>query len=192
MAEKQIVVSSLAKEVGLSTMLVLRPKATDMFEISLQQCGAPQNNDIYICDMKGIEDCSGSFVDEFILKWLKRIRNTDNSLFVLKNVNEDVLYTITSALNLRNKLDMDSMVLLLFQNGEYQAISDKLEKNVREVFDLMRNGQKVTARLISDKFSIELNSAGNRLKKLYDAHLAVRLEQSVENGGKFEYYLPLI
>ena len=111
---------------------------------------------------------------------------------MLKNVNEDVLYTITSALNLRNKLDMDSMVLLLFQNGEYQAISDKLEKNVREVFDLMRNGQKVTARLISDKFSIELNSAGNRLKKLYDAHLAVRLEQSVENGGKFEYYLPLI
>ena len=142
--------------------------------------------------MNGIEDCSRSFVDEFILKWLKRIRNTDNTLFVLKNVNEDVLYTITSALNLRNKLDMDSMVLLLFQNGEYQAISDKLEKNVREVFDLMRNGQKVTARLISDKFSIELNSAGNRLKKLYDAHLAVRLEQSVENGGKFEYYLPLI
>ena len=50
----------------------------------------------------------------------------------------------------------------------------------------------VLKRLIADRFGVELNSAGNRLKKIYDAHLAQRIEQSIENGGKFEYYLPKI
>ena len=46
--------------------------------------------------------------------------------------------------------------------------------------------------MIADRFGVELNSAGNRLKKIYDARLALRLEQSIDNGGKFEYYLPKI
>lgn len=192
MATEVISVSSLATQVGLSNVLYLRQKASEMFEISLQQYRTPLIGDVYVCDMRGIEDCSGSFVDEFIHRWFRLIRSIDNTLFVLRNVSEDVLYTITSSLNLRNNMDKDSMVLLVFDENRFQAIGDKMEKNVRDVFDLMAEGMPITARLVADKFAIELNSAGNRLKKLYDAHLAMRCEQSIEAGGKYQYYLPVI
>ena len=54
----------------------------------------------------------------------------------------------------------------------------------------MANGGHVTAREVAKSFNLELNSAGNRLKKLYDAHAVMRVEQSADVGGKFEYFIP--
>ena len=63
-------------------------------------------------------------------------------------------------------------------------------KNVLQIFSYVAEGKHITARTVADELGLELNSAGNRLKKLYDAHLTLRLEQSAESGGKFEYFLP--
>lgn len=189
---KLISVSSLASQVGLGNVLMLRPMAAKMFDLSVQVYGNPLPGDVYVCDMAGIDDCSGSFVDEFVHRWCYLVRETDNALFILRNLNEDVLYTVSSALSHRNRLSNDSMVILHYCEGVYRLVGDRVEKNVRAVFDLMATGNHITVRMIADRFGVELNSAGNRLKKIYDAHLAQRIEQSVENGGKFEYYLPKI
>lgn len=192
LAVKLISVSSLASQVGLGNVLMLRPMAAKMFDLSVQVYGNPLPGDVYVCDMAGIDDCSGSFVDEFVHRWCYLVRETDNALFILRNLNEDVLYTVSSALSHRNRLSNDSMVILHYCEGVYRLVGDRVEKNVRAVFDLMATGNHITVRMIADRFGVELNSAGNRLKKIYDAHLAQRIEQSVENGGKFEYYLPRI
>lgn len=192
LAVKLISVSSLAKQVGLDNVLMLRPLAAEMFDLSVQKYGSPLPEDICVCDMAGIDDCSGSFVDEFVHRWCYLVRETDNALFILRNLNEDALYTVSSALSHRNRLSNDSMVILHYCDGGYRLIGDRVEKNVRAVFDLMATGSRITARMVADRFGVELNSAGNRLKKIYDAHLAQRIEQSIENGGKFEYYLPKI
>lgn len=192
LAVKLISVSSLASQVGLGNVLMLRPMAAKMFDLSVQVYGNPLPGDVYVCDMAGIDDCSGSFVDEFVHRWCYLVRETDNALFILRNLNEDVLYTVSSALSHRNRLSNDSMVILHYCEGVYRLVGDRVEKNVRAVFDLMATGNHITVRMIADRFGVELNSAGNRLKKIYDAHLAQRIEQSVENGGKFEYYLPKI
>lgn len=193
MAIKEILVISLANQVGLTDgILVLRPKAIEMFNLALKQYGGPLIGDVYICNLNGIIDCSGSFVDEFILGWQRLIREMDNTMFILTNITEDVQYTILSALNLRNKMDKGSLVLVARIGGKYQILGEKMERNVLDVFDLMANGTRITARTVAERFSIELNSAGNRLKKLYDSHATMRIEQSTENGGKFEYYLPSI
>ncbi len=192
MATKLISVSSLAEQVGMGTILLLRPKAAEMYDLSVQEYGMPLPGDIYICDMNGIEDCSGSFVDEFIFRWCNSVRGTDNAIFVVTNVTDDSLYSLEAALMHRNRMNNDSMVVLRYQGGIYNAIGDRMEKNVRAVFDLMADGKHITARAVAGHFELELNSAGNRLKKLYDAHLAMRLEQSIANGGKYEYYLPTI
>lgn len=188
---KVISVSSLAVQAGLSDgILVFRPKATEMFKQSLTQFGNPLIGDVYRCDLSGIVDCSGSFVDEFILGWQRLIRQTDNTILILANISEDVEYTIVSALNLRNKIDKDNLILVAKEGNKYNILGEKMERNTLDVFELMSEGVHVTARMVADFFSIELNSAGNRLKKLYDAHATMRLEQNSENGGKYEYYLP--
>lgn len=191
MGPKVISVFSLAAQVGLNDgVLVLRPKATEMFELSLTQYGRPLMGDVYLCDLSNIVDCSGSFVDEFILGWQRLIRQVDNTLFILTNISEDVEYTTASALNLRNKIDKDNLILVAKHSKKYCIIGEKIERNTLDVFEMMAGGMHITARLVADRFTVELNSAGNRLKKLYDAHATMRLEQSIENGGKYEYYLP--
>lgn len=193
MGTKVISVSLLATRVGLTDgILVFRPKATEMFAQSLVEYGKPTIGDVYLCDLSGIVDCSGSFVDEFILGWQRLIRETDNTVLILTNVSEDVEYTIVSALNLRNRIDKDNLILLSKDGCKYRILGEKMERNALDVFELMSEGVHITARIVAERFSIELNSAGNRLKKIYDAHATMRLEQNSENGGKYEYFLPHI
>lgn len=191
MSIKMLDIASLSKMVGLTDgVLVLRPFARDMFEKSKANHEAILSGDVVICDLSGIHDCSSSFVDEFILGWQRLIRERQNVMFVLTNMNEDVQYTVEAALNQRNRLSKESLSLIAYSEGRYTILGNKLERNALEVFALMTEGSHISAREVADKFGLELNSAGNRLKKLYDARVVMRSEQSADAGGKFEYYLP--
>ena len=191
--KKEIPVASLAKEVGLTDgILVLRPKAAEMLELSKKTIGWVLYGDTLVCNFAGIVDCSSSFVDEFVVGWQRIVNQTENALLILVNFNPDVQYTIEAALNQRNRISHENLCLIVQINDRYEVLGNKVEKNVLQVFDLLADGSHVTARLIADKFNIELNSAGNRLKKLFDAHIVFRSEQSVDAGGKYEYYIPKV
>lgn len=191
MAKRVIPVTSWAKMVGLNDgVLVLRPKAAQMFELSKTKIGQILYGDVVECDLNGVLDCSSSFVDEFIIGWQRIVNQVENAMLILVNATSDVQYTIEAALNQRNKLSNESIVLVIYSENGYEALGNRIEKNVREVFALLAEGSRITARLIADKFGLELNSAGNRLKKLYDAHMVMRSEQGIDAGGKFEYYIP--
>lgn len=193
MAKKELLVTSWAKQVGLTDgVLVFRPKAIQMLELSQNGMGQILYGDVVKCNLAGVLDCSSSFVDEFIIGWQRIVNQVENSMLILTNVTSDVRYTIEAALNQRNKLSNESIVLVIQSDRSYEVLGNKVEKNVRDVFDLLSEGSHITARLIADRFSLELNSAGNRLKKLYDAHMAMRIEQSIDAGGKYEYYIPTI
>ena len=193
MKKKEIPVASLAKEIGLMDgILVLRPKATEMLELSKKAIGSIFCGDTLVCNFAEIVDCSSSFVDEFIIGWQRIVNQTENALFILVNFNSDVRYTIEATLNQRNRISRENLCLIAQTDGRYEVIGSKIEKNVLQVFDLLADGSHVTARLIADEFNIELNSAGNRLKKLFDAHIVFRSEQSEDTGGKYEYYIPKV
>lgn len=191
LATKMLSVASLASRVRLSDgILAFRSKATEMFALSKTEVGDLLPGDVLLCSLKGIVDCSSSFVDEFILNWYRVIRNIDNALLILIDMNEDVKYTTESAVIQRNRISKENIVLLAKESNQYVILGDRLEKNVLQIFSYVAEGKHITARGIAEVLGLELNSAGNRLKKLYDAHLAMRLEQSAESGGKFEYFLP--
>ena len=107
-------------------------------------------------------------------------------------MSEDVQYTVEAALNQRNRISNENLTLINFVCGRFEVLGNKIEKNVLQVFDLVSDGKHISAREVAERFGLELNSAGNRLKKLYDVHAVVRVEQSAEAGGKFEYYIPSI
>lgn len=192
-ANKKLLVTSWAEQVGLTDgVLVFRPKAAEMLELSKSYMGQILYGDVVKCDLAGVLDCSSSFVDEFIIGWQRIVNQVDNAMLILANVTSDVRYTIESALNQRNKLSNENIVLIIQSDRCYEVLGNKVEKNVCEVFALLSEGSHITARLIADRFNLELNSAGNRLKKLYDAHMAMRIEQSIDAGGKYEYYIPTL
>lgn len=193
MTKRILDVSSLSKQVGLNDgVLVLRPKARKMFEVSLPIIDNPLPDDIVVCDLREIIDCSSSFVDEFILGWQRIIMGIPNTMLILINMSEDVQYTVEAALNQGNQIHKESLSLIAQINDGFTILGNKLENNALQVFRLMANGKHTTVREVADTFNLELNSAGNRLKKLYDAHVVVRAEQSADAGGKFEYYIPLV
>lgn len=191
MRVKKLDVASLSKRVGLNDgVLVLRPTAKEMFEISKSEIGDLISDDLLVCDFQEIYDCSSSFVDEFVLTWQRVINKQKNTMLILINTNEDVQYTVEAALNQRNRISNESLSLIAHINDKFVIFGRKLEKNDLQVFELMANGGHITAREVAESFNLELNSAGNRLKKLYDAHAVMRVEQSADVGGKFEYFIP--
>ena len=193
MRMKKLDVASLSLQVNLRDgVLFLRPIARKMFELSYEAFGDILSDDIVICDLKGIVDCSSSFVDEFLLSWQRAICELKNTVMILTNMSEDVKYTVESALNQRNRISNENLTLINFVNGHFEALGNKLENNTRQVFSLVSDGKHISAREVAERFGLELNSAGNRLKKLYDAHAVIRIEQSADAGGKFEYYIPNI
>lgn len=193
MRVKKLDVVSLSKRVDLNDgVLVLRPTAKKMFEISKSEIGDLISDDILVCDFQKIYDCSSSFVDEFVLAWQRVICELKNTMLILINMNEDVQYTVEAALNQRNRISSESLSLLTCINDKFAVLGNKLEKNALQVFELMVNGEHITARQVAEFFGLELNSAGNRLKKLYDAHVVLRVEQNADAGGKFEYFIPNI
>ena len=107
-------------------------------------------------------------------------------------MSEDVQYTVESALNQRNRISNENLTLVNYIGGHFEVLGNKLEKNTRQVFELVSEGSHISVREVAERFDLELNSAGNRLKKLYDAHAVIRIEQSADAGGKFEYYIPSI
>lgn len=191
MRVKKLDIASLSKRVGLNDgVLVLRPTAKEMFEISKSEIGDLMSDDLLVCDFQEIYDCSSSFVDEFVLTWQRVINKQKNTMLILINTNEDVQYTVEAALNQRNRISNESLSLIAHINDKFVVFGRKLEKNALQVFELMANGGHITAREVAESFNLELNSAGNRLKKLYDAHAVMRVEQSADVGGKFEYFIP--
>lgn len=186
-------VASLSNQVGLNDgVLVLRPMAKKMLEISKLEVGNLISDDILICDLQKIFDCSSSFVDEFVLAWQRVISELKNTMLILINMNEDVQYTVEAALNQRNRISNESLSLVAYTEDRFTVLGNKLEKNTLQVFELVADGAHITAREVAERFDLELNSAGNRLKKLYDAHVVMRAEQSADAGGKFEYFIPAI
>lgn len=189
--KKYIDVVSISKEVDLNDgILVLRPQAQKMYKISKEQIGNLMSYDILVCNFDGIFDCSSSFVDEFVLGWQRSVCKISNVLFILVNMNEDVLYTVEAALNQRNRISKENLSLLAYLNKKLIILGNKIEKNSLQVFERILDEEYVTAREVAEVFNLELNSAGNRLKKLYDAHVVMRIEQSADLGGKFKYFIP--
>lgn len=188
---KLLSILEISKEVGLEDVLVSRPKAREMFDIAIDQMKNILCDDVVVCDFTGITACSSSFADEFVLNIQKQILRVENSIMILKNVEEDVSYDINAALRLRNEKDSLKLLLVSFNNG-YEVEGDKLERNLREVFEIIKQKDFITSRDVSEYFHIEANSASNRLKKLHKLHLVLKQEVRTENGIRHAYLLPTI
>ncbi|CQR75004.1 hypothetical protein SpAn4DRAFT_4368 [Sporomusa ovata] len=107
---------------------------------------------------------------------------------MISNVSEPTLENLTAAIALREQ--RGNRLQILYYQGEDLSYLGKLERNLEETLKLLFEKRKTTAREIAELKGIAINSASNRLKKLYDHRLILR-EEVIDNSGKQHiYFLP--
>lgn len=188
MVEK-LLLWELAKVVHLDDTLFYRPNAVIMFNKATEILGGIGPGTVILCDFEGIKMCDVSFVDEFIINMQLTVQKMNSVMMILMNCCEDVMTNIEAALTWRNQKSNSRTTLLYFSEGKY-LILGKIEKSLNQTFQaIVARPGKVTARDIADMFGLpEINSASNRLKKLYDASLLCR--SADESGWQQEYFIP--
>lgn len=187
---KVLVLRELAGKIELGDMLIYRPNAKRMFNLALQAIGAPAPGTIIKLDFQKIKLCDVSFADGFVIRLQLLVQTIEGVMMELVNCCEDVLVNIEATLNWRNQKSQ-TRTTLLYQDDEGQyTILGKPEKSISETFyAVVEMAGKVTARDIAQKFSpMELNSANNRLKKLYDSRLLCR--ETDDSGWQQYYFIP--
>ncbi len=188
---KELNLSQYAKKYDLEEILIYRPIAKKIYEDVIHDISLLSSETILKCSFQNVEMCDVSFSDGFIINLQKYVMNCEKAMMIITDANETVQENLEAALSLRNKQDHSKICLLFYQNNDYRIIGD-LEKNLKESFELVKNLKELTARELAHRFNIEINSASNRLKKLFNLRLLLRQELIDESGRQHLYYIPSI
>lgn len=178
----------LAKQFELGVVLFYRPTAKLMYQAECPNFENPAPGTMIDCSFTDIQGCDVSFADEFIINIQKYIKAFENVVFRLSDCNEVVRENLQAALAARNGKDDTKINIMYYHLGHYYFL-DKMENNLQQTFDYLQDVGSITARDIAIKFEIEINSASNRLKKLYDSNKLFRTETKDENGRQHVYSL---
>ena len=73
--------------------------------------------------------------------------------------------------------------LLVNRQGHWKCIG-MIRRYLFETLEVVMNGKKVTARELSEKLNLELNTSSTRLINLYKSRLVVREEELIVKGGR--------
>lgn len=195
---KKIEVYKIADELNISSneILTYRPEGKKIKEYLIKNI---RNNLLINLDFSKIRICDVSVIDEIVFELIMFIRKEKlNILFILSNVDEYVYESIRAAQLLKeDKLSKElgekfRIPLLYLDNKNSIKVLGDLETILYETFELITEKNIITARDISIVNKIAINSASNRLKKLYDYKLVFRKTVTDDSGKYYEYLLPVI
>lgn len=179
-----------AGKYDLQNNLTYRPIAKEVKEDVINILNTLSSGSHFAFDFTGISLCDLSFADELIVESKLYLSRRDNLLIYIQNFNQVIIENIEGAIARREQKDNIKIYLLVKENGVYSKVGSKLEKSLEDTFSIICEKKSVSARDIADIFSLEINSASNRLKKLFDAGLILRNEVVDINGRQHIYYLP--
>lgn len=152
-----------------------------------------------IClDFSKISIIDYSCADEIIAKLVSRLLSGEYGVkfIVLTNLNPTQEENIHVALEKKKiaLLKQTAIKGLTPKKGNRTAKGQGLEiigfiaNHLREVFDLVNERGRLTAKELSDELNLELNTAATRLLNLYKKYLVTRTEEtSLEGGRQFVY-----
>lgn len=191
MGVQKIHISTASAESGINptNVLTFRPLGKKVRDGLLQKISLLSPGCIIDLDFAGVEICDVSFVDEIVLEVQSYlISQIPDKVIIISNVSEATLENLKAALAWREQ--RGTRLQILQSNGGVLNYLGKLERNLDATLRLLFENKKITAREIAELNNIAINSASNRLKKLYDYRLVLR-EEIIDNSGKQHiYFLP--
>lgn len=186
---KKLNIAEVARKIGLKDVLTFRPLGKEAKAIIISEVEALEADDLIEMNFDGIRTCDVSFVDEMIIEVKLYIKNKNNVLLFLTNLSDDIFDNLEAALALREQKSKIKTQILIKKYNSYD-FAGALEQNLKETFNQLVSRNEITARDIAASFKLEINSASNRLKKIYDAGLCLRKEIIDEHGKQHVYFLP--
>lgn len=126
-----------------------------------------------------------SFVDETIIRLGQEIvaGKHGNRRLLLQGLTQDSKDNIDAAIRLQRL----KIAFLAISSDKTWEIVGHLEDSLREVLDMLAQRPSLTAPELAEEKELALNSANNRLKRLFDLHL-IRREYEVSEKGLIYYY----
>jgi hypothetical protein len=127
-----------------------------------------------------------SFADETVIRLGEEIIAGEfgERCIILEGLTDDSITNTNAAISLgRLKLAL----LAVEHNGAWQCIG-QLEPSLRETLDIVAKRGRLTAPELSNLKKLAVNSASNRLKRLYDQRLIRREHEVSEKGLQYIYY----
>lgn len=126
-----------------------------------------------------------SFVDETIIRLGQEIvaGKHGNRRLLLQGLTQDSKDNIDAAIRLQRL----KIAFLAISSDKTWEIVGHLEDSLREVLDMLAQRPSFTAPELAEEKELALNSANNRLKRLFDLHL-IRREYEVSEKGLIYYY----
>jgi hypothetical protein len=140
-------------------------------------------------DFSGIDLCDASFVDEMLIEVQLYLRKLSTGIIMfISNMNDSTMDNLRAALALR-ELNGERIPILI-QKGKSFSYVGSLEPVLDETIKQLMKNPQITARDLALADKININSASNKLKKLYDYRLIVRNEVVDQTGRQYIYSLP--
>lgn len=134
-------------------------------------------------DFSGIGIIDYSCADEIVAKVISRLVNNEygEKFLILKGLNETQKENIEVALERK-----DLSALAIMRDGK-EAIIGSLNNYLKETFEIIKKKGKITARELSRRLKLELNTASTRLLNLYKKRLIKRTDEQTSQGKVLVY-----
>lgn len=127
-----------------------------------------------------------SFADETIIRLGQAIVGGQfgRRRILLEGLTQDSIDNINAAIRLQR---LKLAFLAIDSEGQWEVVGH-LEESLREVLAMLAKRPSLTAPELADEKELALNSANNRLKRLFDQHLIRREHEVSEKGLIYIYY----
>lgn len=127
-----------------------------------------------------------SFADEALLRLEQEYLDEQlgDGTLILQGLTDDSIHNINAAIHLQH---LKMAFLVTTSEGNWNIIG-QLEQSLSETLKLIANHGRLTAPELAQILNLAINSASNRLKRLYDLRLVRREFEITENGLQYIYY----
>lgn len=127
-----------------------------------------------------------SFADEALIRLVEALVAGDfgDRGVLLSGLTEDSVHNVNAAIHLRN---LKLAVLMVAEDGAW-ALVGQLERSLRETLVMLADAGTMTAPELSERIGSAVNTASNRLKRLYDGRLIRREYEVSERGLQYIYH----
>ncbi|HNT77627.1 MAG TPA: hypothetical protein PKH77_21645 [Anaerolineae bacterium] len=178
--------TQLYKELNLPESLFLtRDKGGQAYQILETQLKAIPDKHPLLVVFPPDQLVDGSFADESIIRLGEAIVTGDfaDRSILLQGLTSDSITNIEAVITFR-KLKL--AFLLVEPTGDWKCIG-QLEPSLLETLAIVANQTHITAPELADMKGLAINSASNRLKRLYNQRLVRREHEISDKGLQYIY-----
>jgi hypothetical protein len=179
--------AQVGSAVGLpERFFVTREKGAQAYALLKARLETIAEGQALVLDFPAAQLMDASFADESIVRlgeetmeWQFGARG-----LLLMGLTDDTVHNLQAVIQLRH---LKLAFLLVTMSGEWRVIG-QLEASLHETLDIVARYRQLTAPQLTDLLGLAINTASNRLKRLYDQRLVRREYDISDKGLQYIYY----